>query len=551
MSRFLTLLLLVLLAACQKPTHYDVIIRNGMIYDGSGNKAFQADLAIQQDTIAFIGDLSDAQATNDIDATGLAVAPGFINMLSWADRSLLMEGLSMSDIKQGVTLEIFGEGWSPGPVKREAVATGEKRPDSLWTTLDGYLRYLTQKGVSPNVASFVGHTTVRNYVMGYDNRSATPQELDQMKELVREAMEEGAFGLGTSLIYAPANYAPTEELIALAKVAAEYKGMYITHLRSESDFILQSLNETFRIAHEANIPAEIYHLKINHERNWNKIDTVLYKIDSAQKAGLTITANMYPYAASNTSLLARLPTWVQEGGAREMRKKLRTPAIRKKVLQEMRLGIPSKNSDPKDVMILGFREDSLNTLYRGKRLDEVAQLHGKDADETLIDLLLVDKSPAAGVYFLISEENMKRMLQLPYVTFGSDGASMSDAKVFEDFGLVHPRTYGTFARVLGKCVREDSLFTLENAIHRLSGLPASRLHLHKRGILTEGNFADLVLFNPLTVQDHATFTEPHQYASGVAHVFVNGKQVLANGAHTGATPGRIIRNSAIKQHYKP
>lgn len=548
MSRYLVLFLYLLLASCQQPTHYDVIIRNGMVYDGSGSKAFQADLAIQHDTIAFIGDLSDAQATNDIDAKGLAVAPGFINMLSWADRSLLMEGLSMSDIKQGVTLEIFGEGWSPGPVKRKPLANGETRPDSLWTTLDGYLHYLTQKGVSPNVASFVGHTTVRNYVMGYDNRSATPQELEQMKQLVREAMEDGAFGLGTSLIYAPANYAPTEELIALAKVAAEYNGMYITHLRSESDFILQALNETFRIASEANIPSEIYHLKINHERNWNKIDTVLYKIDSAQEAGLTITANMYPYAASNTSLLARLPTWVQEGGAREMRKKLRTPGIRKKVLEEMRLGIPSKNSDPKDVMILGFREDSLNTLYRGKRLDEVAQLHGKDADETLIDLLMVDKSPAAGVYFLISEVNMKRMLQLPYVTFGSDGASMSDAKVFEDFGLVHPRTYGTFARVLGKYVREDSLFTLENAVHRLSGLPASRLHLNKRGTLRVGNFADVVLFNPLTVQDHATFTEPHQYATGVVHVFINGKQVLANGEHTGATPGRIIRNSAIKQH---
>lgn len=544
MYRFLLCLLLFGVYACESPRQYDVIIRNGMIYDGSGNKAFQADLAIQHDTIAFIGDLSSARATNDIDATGLAVSPGFINMLSWADRSLLMDGLSMSDIKQGVTLEIFGEGWSPGPVKREAIAPGEKRPDSLWTTLDGYLRYLTQKGVSPNVASFVGHTTVRNYVMGYDNRAATPQELEQMKQLVREAMEEGAFGLGTSLIYAPANYAPTEELIELAKVAAEYKGMYITHLRSESDFIFEALNETFRIAREATIPAEIYHLKINHERNWNKIDTVLNKIDSAQKAGLKITANMYPYAASNTSLLARLPTWVQEGGAREMRKKLRTPAIRKKVLEEMRLGIPSKNSDPKDVMILGFKEDSLNTLYRGKRLDEVAQLHGKDADETLIDLLIEDKSPAAGVYFLISEENMKRMLQLPYVTFGSDGASMSDDKVFEDFGMVHPRTYGTFACVLGKCVREDSLFTLEEAVHRMSALPAQRLGLQKRGALMMGNFADLVIFNPKTIQDHATFTEPHQYATGVLHVFVNGKQVLANGEHTGATPGRIIRNTA-------
>lgn len=548
MLRTLVLLLFILLAACQKPTPYDVIIRNATLYDGSGNKPFVADLAIQHDTIAFIGDLSSARATNDIDATGLALSPGFINMLSWGDRSLLMDGQSLSDIKQGVTLEIFGEGWSPGPVKRNPIAIGEKRPDSLWTTLDEYLRYLTNKGVSPNVASFVGHTTVRNYVMGYENRVATPQELEQMKQLVREAMEDGAFGLGTSLIYAPANYAPTEELIELAKVAAEYKGMYITHLRSESDFILQALNETFQIAKEANIPAEIYHLKINHERNWNKIDTVLYKIDSAQKAGLMITANMYSYAASNTSLLARLPTWVQEGGAREMRKKLRTRTIRKKVLEEMRLGIPSKNADPKDVMILGFQKDSLNTLYRGKRLDEVATLHGKDADETLIDLLIEDKSPAAGVYFLISEQNMKRMLQLPYVTFGSDGASIAPTPTFENFGMVHPRTYGTFARVLGKYVREDSLFTLEEAVHRMSALPAQRLGLQKRGELKPGNFADLVVFNPETIQDHATFTEPHQFASGVQHVFINGKQVLANGEHTGAKPGRIIRNTKVKQH---
>lgn len=535
------------LFSCKESQTFDVIIRNATLYDGSGTKPFVADLAIQHDTIAFIGDLSSARATNDIDATGLALSPGFINMLSWGDRSLLMDGQSLSDIKQGVTLEIFGEGWSPGPVKREPIATGEKRPDSLWATLDEYLRYLTNKGVSPNVASFVGHTTVRNYVMGYENRVATPQELEQMKQLVREAMEDGAFGLGTSLIYAPANYAPTEELIELAKVAAEYKGMYMTHLRSESDFILQALNETFRIAKEANIPAEIYHLKINHERNWNKIDTVLYKIDSAQRAGLTITANMYPYAASNTSLLVRLPTWVQEGGAKEMRKKLRTRTIRKKVLEEMRLGIPSKNADPKDVMVLGFQKDSLNTLYRGKRLDEVAALHGKDADETLIDLLIEDKSPAAGVYFLISEQNMKRMLQLPYVTFGSDGASIAPTSTFKDFGMVHPRTYGTFARVLGKYVREDSLFTLEEAVHRMSGLPAQRLSLQKRGELKSGNFADLVVFNPKTIQDHATFTEPHQFASGVLHVFINGKHVLANGEHTGATPGRIIRNPKVKQ----
>jgi N-acyl-D-amino-acid deacylase len=536
---FLFCVLMVFLSChTQEVQTYDTIIRNGTIYDGSNSQPFNADIAINADTIAFIGDLSSAKAKKEIDATGLAVAPGFINMLSWADRSLLMDGRSMSDIKQGVTLEIFGEGWSPGPVKR----TLAKPVDSLWTTLDGYLRWLTKKGVSPNVASFVGHTAVRNYVMGYENRKATADELEEMKQLVREAMQEGALGLGTSLIYAPATYAPTEELIELAKVAAEYKCIYITHMRSESDFILDALNETFRIAKEANIPAEIYHLKINHERNWTKIDTVLFKIDSAQKAGLKITANMYPYAASNTSLVARLPTWVQEGGAKEMRKKLKNPATRQRVLEEMRLGIPSKNSDPKDVMILGFKLDSLNKLYRGKRLDEVASLHGKDADETLIDLLLVDKNPGAAVYFLISEANMQRMLRLPFVTFGSDGASISTTKTFADFGMVHPRTYGTFAHVLGTYVREQKLFSLEDAVHRMTQLPASRVNIKKRGSLKVGYFADVVVFNPATIQDHATYEDPHQYSSGVLHVFVNGQAVLENGEHTGAMPGRIIRN---------
>lgn len=526
----------VVVSACARQQEFDVIIRNGKVYDGSGASPQQTDIGVLRDTIAFLGDLSSAKGKKEIDAKGLAVSPGFINMLSWGDRSLLIDGRSLSDLKQGVTLEIFGEGWSPGPVRRDL-----KEPvDSLWTTLNGYLQWLTKKGVSPNVASFVGHTTVRNLVMGYENRTATKEELEKMKNLVREAMEEGALGLGTSLIYAPANYAPTEELIELAKVASIYKGIYITHMRSESDFILDAIDETIRIAKEASIPAEIYHLKINHERNWNKVDSVINKLDSAQKAGLSITANMYPYAASNTSLLVRLPTWVQEGGAKEMRKRLRTPSIRKKVVEEMRKGIPSKNADPKDVMVLGFRLDSLNNLYRGKRLDEVARIHGKDADETLIDLLLVDKSPAAGVYFLISESNMRRMMQLPYVSFGSDGASLNQVKGFKDFGMVHPRTYGTFARVLGKYTRDEKLFSLEEAIHRMTGLPASRLQLKKRGLIKLGHYADLVIFNPDIINDLATYEDPHRYAVGVDHVFVNGQHVLNNGEHTGLFPGTIV-----------
>ena len=521
---------------------FDVIIRQGTIYDGSGNKPFVADIGINADTIAAIGDLSGALAKTEIDARGLAVAPGFINMLSMAERSLLMDGRSMSDIKQGVTLEVMGEGWSAGPAKRKT-----KTPvDSLWTTLDGYFSYLMKKGTSTNVASFVGASTIRNYVLGYENRKPNTEELTQMKLLVREAMQQGAMGLSTSLIYAPADYATTEEIIALAQTASEYKGMYITHMRSESDHILKALNETFRIAKEAKIRTEIYHLKINHDRNWDKINKVLAKIDSAQKAGLTITANMYPYAASNTALTARLPTWVQEGGAAQMRKRLKNPVTRKKVLEEMRLGIPTKNSEPKSVVILGFRLDSLNTLYRGKRLDEVAALHGKDADETLIDLIVKDRSPGAGVYHLQTEDNVKRIVQLPYVSFGSDGASFSDSKVFDEWGT-HPRAFGTFARILGKYVREDKLVLLEEAIRRMTSLPAANLKIKDRGKLQKGYFADIAIFDPNEITDNATYENPKQYAVGMKFVLVNGVTVLSNGEHTGAMPGKIVRGPGWKK----
>jgi N-acyl-D-amino-acid deacylase len=528
---------------CEYPKQkFDTIIRHGTVYDGSGNPPFVADVAIQGDTIAFIGDLADATSENEIDASGLAVAPGFINMNSMSDRSLQLDGQSMSDIKQGVTLEVMGEGWSAGPAKRNL-----KQPvDSLWTTLDGFFNWLMKKGVSSNVASFVGATTIRNYELAHANRAPTPDELSRMKSLVDQAMKEGAMGLSSSLIYAPADFASTEELIALAKTVSAHNGIYITHMRSESDHILPALNEAFRIAKEANIATEIYHLKINHDRNWNKIDTVLAKIDSARNAGLRITANMYPYAASNTALTARLPTWVQEGGAKEMRKRLTNPVQRKKVLEEMRLGIPTKNSDPKDVVILGFRLDSLNRLYRGKRLDEVAVMHGKNADETLIDLIVKDRSPGAAIYHLQTENNVRKIVQLPYVSFGSDGASMSDAPIFAEWGT-HPRAYGTFARVLGKYVREEKLFSLEEAVRRMTSLPASNLQLRRRGSLKTGYFADLAIFDPNTIQDLATYDNPKQYATGMVHVFVNGTQVLRQGMHTGAKPGRIIRGPGWKK----
>ncbi len=536
---FPVIFLLSFLSSCaQEKKQYDIIIRNGTVYDGSGKKPHQADVAINADTIALIGDLSKVIGKEEINAKGLAVSPGFINMLSWADGSLLKDGRSMSDIKQGVTLEVFGEGWSPGPrIKKN-------KKDSLWNSLGGYFTYLKNKGVSPNFASFVGATSVRNCVLGYENRKPTKEELEKMKELVRAAMKEGAMGLGTSLIYAPADYAATEELIELSKVVAEYGGMYITHMRSESDKIFPAMNEVFRIAKEANVPAEIYHLKINNTWNWNKIDTVLSKIDSAQRAGLKITANMYTYNASGTSITARLPTWVQEGGAQDMRKRLRNPSLRSRLLHEMELGIPSRNSDPKDVMVMGFRTDSLNKLYSNKRLSEIATLHGKSANETILDLLLADKSSIPCIFFLISEDNVKRMLQLPYVSICSDAASIPDESPFNEDGT-HPRAYGSFARLLGKYVRDEKLMSLEEAIKRMASLPASHLKIKKRGALTVGNYADVVVFDPTKIQDHATFEDPHQYATGVVHVFVNGEQVLKEGEHTGKIPGRLVAGPGL------
>lgn len=532
--RLLLPILLLFLLSCAKPREYDIIIRDGLIYDGSGNIPVRGDLAILGDTIAALGDLGNAIGKMEVDVNGLAVAPGFINMLSWADGSLLKDGRSMSDLKQGVTLEVFGEGWSPGPRRKKDAQ------DTLWTTLGEYFATLEKKGVTPNFASFVGATTIRDYVLGFEDRAPNATELEQMKHLVAEAMQEGAMGLGSSLIYAPADFASTEELIELCKVVADYHGMYITHMRSESDKILSALNEVFQIAAEAKVPAEIYHLKINNTWNWNKVDSVLTKIDSAQKAGLKITANMYTYNASGTSLSARLPTWVQEGGGPAMRKRLRNPALRKRVLYELEMGIPTRNSDPKDVLLNDFYRDSLDKLYRGKRLNEVARLHGKSANETMLDLIVADRSGISAIFFLMSEDNVKRMLQLPYVSICSDAGSIADEAPY-NIDPTHPRTYGSFARFLGKYVRDERVMTLEEAIRRMTSLPAANLKLKKRGSLTVGNYADVVVFNPGTIADKATFDDPHQYAEGMEHVFVNGIQVLNNGAHTGAHPGRCVR----------
>ncbi len=543
--RIFAILTLFLLSTSEIPVtqrQYDVIIRHGTIYNGSGNEPFVGDVAIHGDSIAAIGDLHDAIASREIDATGLAVAPGFINMLSWAEKTLLLDGRSMSDIKQGVTLEVFGEGFSPGPVRRK----NTKPVDSLWTSLGGYFKWLERKGMSPNVASFVGATSVRMYELDQANRAPSPAELERMKQQVRKAMREGAMGLGSSLIYAPANFASTKELIELCKVVKEFDGMYITHMRSEGDFILSAMNETLEIAKKSGVPAEIYHLKINIARNWNKIDRVLSKIDSARNAGLKISANMYPYVASGTGLTSRLPIWVQEGGAREMRKRLKNPAIRKKVLHEMEKGIPYKNSDPTSVVLMGFRLDSLTNLYKGKKLSEVAELHGKSADETTLDLIVKDKSSIECVYYLQSEDNVRLIMKQPYVSFGSDAGSMAVGEQFEKWGA-HPRAYGTFARVLGRFVRDEKVITLSEAIRKLTALPAANLKLTRRGSISKGYFADVVVFDPGTVRDRATFENPHQYAEGMIHVFVNGVHVLRDGEHTQAKPGRIIRGPGFRR----
>lgn len=540
--RFVCLLFALGLGACSAqtpPGRYDIIIRGGTVYDGSGTPGIRADIGLRQDTIAFIGDLTNATAAIQLDATGKAVAPGFINMLSWADGTILKDGRAMSDLLQGVTLEVFGEGWSPGPRHRS-------KRDTLWTTLGGYFDHVEKLGISPNVASFVGATTVRMYVMNQESRKPTLAELNRMKALVAEAMEQGALGLGTSLIYAPATFATTEELIELSKVAGAAGGMYITHMRSESDFILPALNETFRIAREAGIPAEIYHLKINQARNWNKIDTVLFKIDSARQAGLRISANMYPYAASATGLKERVPMWAQEGGLTKMRARFRNPTLRRKILSDMENGIPTRNSDPKDVMLLGFKKDSLNRLYKSKRLDEVARLHGKSADETVLDLLSADKTSIPAIYFLISEQNIARMLKQPYVSIGSDAGALALTKNFVDMGT-HPRAYGSFARFLAVYVRDQKLMPLEEGIRRLTSLPAGNLKLQKRGMLKPGYFADVVVFDPEKIQDHATFEKPHQYATGILHVIVNGVAVIREGEHTGAKPGRALRGPGYQK----
>ena len=551
-----SLLILLLLSGCSTPQTFDVLIKNGRILDGSGEAGYLGAVGINADTIAALGELPNAAGITEIDATGLVVVPGFINMLSWAPVSLMEDGKSQSDIRQGVTLEVFGEGWSIGPLneamrKNQQENQGDIKYEVAWTTLEEGLQYLTEKGVSPNIASFVGATTLRVHQVGYEDRPPTKAELDTMKLLVRRAMEDGALGVGSSLIYAPAFYSSTEELIELCKVASEYDGMYISHMRSEGEKLLESLDELIRIADEAGIRAEVYHLKQGGTANWGKLDAVVAKIDSARAAGLEITADMYTYTAGATGLDASMPPWVQEGGYEKWAERLQDPLVRARVRREMKTraedweNLYEAAGSAENLLLVGFRNDSLKYLT-GKSLAEVAAMRKQSPEETAMDLVVQDGSRVGTVYFLMSEENVKKQIALPWMSFCSDSGSLAPEGVFLKSNP-HPRAYGNFARLLGKYVREERVIPLEEAIYKLTTLPATNLRIHRRGALKEGFFADLAIFDPDQIQDHATFENPNQYATGMVHVFVNGTQVLKEGEHTGALPGRVVHGPGRKQ----
>ena len=528
---------------------FDVIIKGGTVYDGTRAEGRVTDIAIRGDRIAAIGDLANANAKTTIDARGLAIAPGFINMLSWSTESLIQDGRSQGEIRQGVTTEIMGEGNSMGPLNermKERYVREQKdiKYDIKWNTLAEYLRYLEKRGVSCNVASFLGATTVREYVIGLEDKQPTPEQLEQMRELVRKEMEAGALGIGTSLIYPPAFYAKTDELIELCKVAAKYQGKYISHMRSEGNQLLESLDELIRISREAGIPAELYHIKAAGEKNWPKEDQLLARIEAAQKEGLKIRANMYTYTAAGTGLDACLPPWTEDGGYPALFKRLRDPATREKIAAEVRVDSNAWENlyldagSPEKIVLAGFKSEKLKPLT-GKSLAEVAKMRGTDPIETIMDLLSEDESRIDTMYFLMSEENVRKELAKPWVSFGSDEASQAPEGVFLKSNP-HPRAYGNFARVLGKYTRDEKVLTLPEAVRRLSAFPATNLGLDHRGFIQEGMFADVVVFDPATIADRATFDKPHQYAVGMKHVFVNGVQVLKDGEHTGAKPGRAL-----------
>jgi N-acyl-D-amino-acid deacylase len=551
----LFLLALLCCQACSTVVEYDHVIRNGLVCDGSGGEPFKADVGINADTIAFIGDLSGARGQKETDATGKVVAPGFINMLSWANESLIADGDAQSDIRQGITLEVMGEGWSMGPLNAKMKQEAQQGQSDIkykveWNTLGQYLQFLEKKGVSCNIASFVGATTLRNHVIGEDNRAPTATELDSMRALVRQAMEEGAMGVGSSLIYPPAFFASTQELIALCTEAGKYGGSYISHMRSEGNKLYEGVEELITIAKEAGVHGEIYHLKAAGKDNWPKMDSVIKRIERARREGISV-ANIYTYVAGGTGLTASMPPTLQDGGFGELWKRLQNPAIRKQTIADMKSNAANWENlyyaagSAEKLLLVGFDRDSLKK-YTGKSLAAVAAMRGSTPEETAMDLIVQDSSRVGTIYFLMDEANVKKQLALPWVSFGSDEGAYAPEGLFLKFNA-HPRAYGNFARVLGKYCREEKLVTLQDAVRKLSKLSAEKLQLKKRGELKPGYFADVVVFDAATIADHATFEKPHQYATGMHHVFVNGVQVLQDGEHTHARPGRFIKGPGAKK----
>jgi N-acyl-D-amino-acid deacylase len=544
------LLISFLIIGCSQPAKYDVIIRNGDIYDGSGNSFYTGDIGIIADTIAATGNLKNARGEIEIDASGLAVAPGFINMLSWANESLILDGRSQGDIRQGVTLEVLGEGDSMGPLNDQMKenmknSQGDMKYDISWTTLGEYLDFLVRKGVSTNVASFIGTATVRICTVGYEDRFPTTAELDSMKMLVRQAMEEGAVGLSSALQYVPASFAKADEVTALAAEAKACDGIYISHVRDEGKGLLPALDEFLDVADRTGVRAEVYHLKQSGKGSWDLLDDVVRKIDSARSAGLHITADMYNYIASSTGFDIIMPDWVQEGGFNSWVKRLKDPAIRNKIAPEIRNAIYERTGSAEKILMIGFNNDTLKYLT-GKTLAETAAMRKKSPEETVMDLVIDDGSRVQVVYFSMSEDNVKRQIALPWMAFCSDGGSYSTEGIFLKFST-HPRAYGNFARLLGKYVRDEKVITLEEAIHKLTELPATNLKLQRRGSLKQGYYADIVIFDRNKIHDNATFEKPHQYATGMLHVFVNGVRVLKDGEHTGETPGRFVRGPGYRK----
>jgi N-acyl-D-amino-acid deacylase len=529
--------------------HYDVVLRGGTIYDGGGGAPFTGDVGLRGDRIAYVGAHLAGRGEREVDARGLAVAPGFVNMLSWANEALIADPRSQSDIRQGVTLEVMGEGESMGPwsdaMKRlEAQRQGDIKYPIQWTTLGQYLGFLERKGVSTNVASFVGATTVRVHELGEGDVDPTPAQLARMRALVREAMNEGAMGVGSSLIYAPAYFAETPELAALVAEAGKCGGMYISHIRDEGPRLIEAIDELVAISAQSGAPAEIYHFKQSGKSNWGKVGEAIARVEAARARGLRITADMYTYAASSTGLDAAMPLWIQAGGIEAWVARLKDPAQRARALAEMRAGTVSENGDlvvrePDKVLLLGFRTEALKPLT-GKTLGEVAAARGKSPEETAADLIVEDGTRIQVAYFSMSEDNVRREMAVPWMSFGSDASSQAPEGVFLK-SSTHPRAYGNFARVLGKFARDEKALTLQEAVRRLAALPAGNLGIRDRGMLKVGNYADVVAFDPATIRDNATFAQPQRYATGMRQVFVNGVQVLKDGEHTGATPGRFVK----------